>query len=191
MGAVRNGRIIYTHMYLGSTVCGFAGVMWGVLVASSLLTGVQDPVFHCFMVLVILGTVILSVFLRVRIRYRVYLDKYGIHIRLKRGNHEILLPRSNFLYTKVVISPRGSSVIILSKEAWLPAELAYVSVQGRFPTDKDVVKYGLEYALNRLVRGESSEQDLMRQNVIMLQFNYARNSMYKFNQHFLEVWGAK
>ena len=147
--------------------------------------------FHRFMVLVILGTVILSVFLRVRIRYRVYLDKYGIHIRLKRGNHEILLPRNNFLYTKVVISPRGSSVIILSKEAWLPAELAYVSVHGMFPTDRDVVKYGLEYALNRLVRGESSEQDLMRQNVIMLQFNYARKSMHIFYQHFLEVWGSK
>lgn len=73
----------------------------------------------------------------------------------------------------------------------MPAELAYVSVHGMFPTDRDVVKYGLEYALNRLVRGESSEQDLMRQNVIMLQFNYARKSMHKFYQHFLEVWGFK
>lgn len=184
----RNGRINYTHMYIGSTVCIFTSIMMGIMLAIN--SDVQDIVFRYTVVITIFGSAALGVLLRIRIRYCVYLDKHGIHVRIKHGAHEILLPRSNFLYTDVAIAPRGSSVIILSKEAFLPAELAYISVRKAFPTDKDVVKYGLEYSLNRLVRGEISEQDFLQQPVIMLQFNYARKSMYKFYQRFLEVWNS-
>lgn len=188
MRDIRNGRIKYTHMYIGSVACIFASILMGVLLAFN--SDVQDIVFRCIVVITMFGSAALGLLLRIRIRYCVYLDKHGIHVRMKHGGREILLPRSSFLHTDVAIAPRGSSVIILSKEAFLPAELAYISVHKAFPADKDVVKYGLEYSLNRLVRGEMLEQDFLQQPVIMLQFNYARKSMYKFYQRFLEVWDS-
>ena len=189
MREIRKGRLKYTHMHIGSTVCFFASIMMGIMLAIN--SDVQDIAFCYFMIVLILASAALSVFLRIRIRYYVYLDKYGIHIQFKHSDREILLLRSSYLYTDVAIAPRGSSVIILSKQEFLPAELAYISILKKFPADKDIVKYGLEYSLSRMIRGEITEQDLVLQPVIILQFNYARKSMRKFYQHFLAVWNSK
>jgi hypothetical protein len=150
------------------------------------LTNDVSPGYFVFLMLVL---AMLGIFLRIRIRYRVFIDRAGIHIYFKHDGHELLLPRDHFLFCDVVIFPRTSSVIILSKEQALPSNLWYVTCTDELVKDSDFVKYGLEYSLDRLVRGKISEADLLEQPVVMLKFNYARKSMQKFYRRFQEIWG--
>jgi hypothetical protein len=162
--------------------------MFGIMQALSLYySGELDG----FVVFVMLVSAILGIFLRIRVRCRVFIDSAGIHIHFKHDGHELLLPRDHFASCILKLSPhyRASSTIILSREHGLPADLWYVTCTDEFMKDSDVVKYGLEYSLERLARGKISEADLLEQPVIMLQFGDAGKTMQKFYRRFQEIWG--
>jgi hypothetical protein len=161
--------------------------MFVIMLAVGLTNDVSPGYFDAF---VIFGTAILGIFLRIRIRYRVFIDSAGIHIHFNDG-HELLLPRDHFASCILKLSPhyRASSTIILSREHGLPADLWYVTCTDEFMKDSDVVKYGLEYSLERLARGKISEADLLEQPVIMLRFGDAGKTMQKFYRRFQEMWG--
>jgi hypothetical protein len=161
--------------------------MFTLMLAVGLTNDSPPGYFDAFM---IFGTAILGIFLRIRIRYRVFIDRAGIHIYFNDG-HELLLPRENYASCNVKITPsyRAASTIILSREKALPADLWYITCTDESIKCNDAVKYELESSLSRLMRGKISEADLLEQPVIMLDFNYTYKSMEKFYRSFQEIWG--
>lgn len=184
-----HNRIKYTHIYLASEVCFACGILFMMLCAITKMFKPQmENNITAFDAIIVLGSIILGIVLRLVIKFHVFIDVEGIHIVLRQSKKVLTLPREVFQSSDVIISPRGSSFIILTRNNSLPPELRYAIASNSLPSDEVVREFGLEYNIAKYMRGKISEEEFFSQNVYILQFNYARSNMEKFYRHFCEVW---
>ena len=170
MRVKNNATIRYTYFYVLSNVMVFVALVFGGMLAIGLLYKTIGYAGDMYLSSLSIGTLALGIILRIRVRFRVYIEQDGIHVVSKSNKYNFLLPWKEYNCCKIfkARSGREPSCVLLAKE--IPPDLLYCVVSEEYPQDQEIRKYDLEYNLKRLEKGELSVSDFEELNVHIFEF---------------------
>lgn len=116
---------------------------------------------------------------------QVFIDRAGIHSTWRNGE-QLLILRETLPNCRMITEGNLLIIYVFREEA--PAEYPALFLENGLPEREYYLKFELGYMLHQIKRGKMTQEDLLSQPIIMLQFFLMESSIQRFYRKFLTIW---